>query len=215
MENLNKTRLSAMGHRTIILLMSTSALLVWTALAPGQRGMGDSKGIAQTGLKPPVSRISGKLQEIRTHPCEHTTGKAELGTHLIIKDGQGRELNIHLGPASALAETVKQLKAGRRLELLGFRTDRMPANHYVAKALILGSRFIELRDSDFRPYWACSNSNDKARPRYGRAYTRPDTVGAAYYRGRCSMRLGRGRRQGALGAGPMRRCRGRFGRRQQ
>ena len=46
-------------------------------------------------------RISGKLQEIKTHPCEKATGQAELGTHLILKDKNGREFNIHLGPAPA------------------------------------------------------------------------------------------------------------------
>ena len=185
--------------------------LMWAASASGQRGMGNNRGIAQLRLKPHVVRISGNLQEITTHPCEHTTGKAELGTHLILEDRQGRELNIHLGPASALAETVKRLTVGRKLDLLGFRTDQMLPNQYVAKTLILGSRLIKLRDSELRPYWSGSKSNYEARPRYGLAYGRRGAVDATNRGGRCSLRLWRGRRQHPLIVGPLRRCRIRSG----
>jgi len=138
----------------IAILLSILTMLTWTATAPGQLGMGDSKGIAQQRLKPRLVRITGKLQQIQTHPCENTTGKAELGTHLILKDKQGQELNIHLGPASEVAETVKRLTIGTRLDLLGFHTDKMLPNHYVAKTLILPNHIIQLRSSDLRPYWS-------------------------------------------------------------
>jgi hypothetical protein len=156
MKNLDKTRLCAIGCDGINVLVTALVVLIWVAAAPGQRGMGDDKGIAQQRLKPRLVLISGKLQEIKTHPCENTTGKADLGTHLILRDKQGRELNIHLGPAPELSETVKQLTVGRKLDLLGFRTDKMPPNQYVAQTLILGSRIIQLRDSDLRPYWSGS-----------------------------------------------------------
>lgn len=156
MKNLDKTRLHAIGRGGINVLVTALVVLIWVAAAPGQRGMGDGKGVAQQRLKPRLVLISGKLQEIKTHPCEKTTGKAELGTHLILKDKHGQELNIHLGPAPELSETVKRLTVGRKLDLLGFRTDKMPPNQYVAQTLILGSHIIQLRDSDLRPYWAGS-----------------------------------------------------------
>ena len=154
MKDLDKTRLCAIGRGGINVLVTALVVLIWAAAAPGQRGMGDAKGIAQQRLKPHLILISGKLQVIKTHPCENTTGKADLGTHLILRDKQGRELNIHLGPAPELSETVKQLTVGRKLDLLGFRTNKMLPNNYVAQTLILGSHIVQLRDSDLRPYWA-------------------------------------------------------------
>lgn len=154
MKNLEKTGLCAIGRHGIIVFVSTLIVLIWAATAPGQLGIGDSKGVVQQRLKPPLVRISGKLQQIRTHPCENTTGKAELGTHLILKDKHGQELNIHLGPAPAVSEAVKRLKVGAKLDLVGFRTEKMPPNHYVAKTLILANHVIQLRGSDLRPYWS-------------------------------------------------------------
>ena len=129
-------------------------MLIWTATAPGQLGIGDNKGIVQQRLKPRLVHLSGKLQQISTHPCENTTGKAELGTHLVLKDKNGQELNIHLGPASEVSKIVKRLSVGNEFELIGFRTDKMPLNHYVAKTLILPSHIIHLRDSALRPFWS-------------------------------------------------------------
>jgi len=161
MKNLKDTRLRAVRRHDMILLVSILFILIWTAIAPGQLGMGDSKGIAQQRLKPRLIHISGKLQEIKTHPCENTTGKAELGTHLILKDMHDQELNIHLGPAPSVSETVKRLTIGTKLDLLGFRTEKMPPNHYVAKTLILANHIVQLRGSDLRPYWSNNRLNEK------------------------------------------------------
>ena len=162
MKNPEKTECLTIGRGSIMLATALIAL-IWATVAPGQRGMGDSKGVAQQGLKPRLVRISGKLQEIKTHPCESTTGEAELGTHLILKDKSGHELNIHLGPAPVLSEVVKQLTVGESLDLMGFRTDKMLSNHYVATTLILANRFIQLRDSDLLPYWSRGRLGDQAR----------------------------------------------------
>jgi hypothetical protein len=154
MKNLKETRFKAGQRRDMIILVSSLFVLAWTSAAPGQMGMGDSKGIARQRLKPHLVRLSGKLHQISTHPCENTTGKAEFGTHLIIKDKNGRELNIHLGPASDVSEIVKRLTVGNEFELIGFRTDKMSLNHYVAKTLILPNHIIHLRDSTLSPFWS-------------------------------------------------------------
>jgi len=161
MKNLQKTGFRAIGRSSIV-LAATLIVLTWATVAPAQRGMGDSRGIAQQTLKPSLVRISGWLEEIKTHPCDNTTGQAELGTHLILKDKSGQELNIHLGPAPAMSEVVKQLTVGKNLDLLGFRTDKMPSNHYAATTLILANRTIQLRDSNLRPYWSRSRLGDQA-----------------------------------------------------
>jgi len=208
MKNLQKTGFRAIGRGSIV-LVTASIVLIWSTVTTGQRGMGDSKGVAQQRLKPSLVRISGKLEEIKTHPCESTTGEAELGTHLILKDKHGQELNIHLGPAPVLSEVVKQLTVGKSLDLIGFRTDKMPSNHYAATTLILANRLIQLRGSDLRPYWSRGRLGDPARApsttttagqrttrRMGCLYHRP---GSWQYR--CSRGLPRSR--------PRCRCRGR------
>ncbi|MCP4610853.1 MAG: hypothetical protein GY845_19260 [Planctomycetes bacterium] len=156
MKNLNRTKLYTVGRKGIVVFLSTLLLLMWSFAAQAQRGVGDGEGVAQQMLKPPLVHISGKLKEIKSHPCENSTGKADLGTHLILKNKQGRELNIHLGPTPELSETVKRLNIGSKIELIGFRTDKMTLNQYVAKILIFGGNVIQLRDSGLRPYWAGS-----------------------------------------------------------
>jgi hypothetical protein len=162
MKNQEKTECLTIGRGSIV-LVTVLIVLTWATVTPGQRGMGDSKGVAQQRLKPSIVRISGRLEENKTHPCESTTGEAELGTHLILKDKHGKELNIHLGPAPVLSEVVKQLTVGKNLDLLGFRTDKMPSNNYAATTLILANRVIQLRDSDLRPYWSRSRPGGQAR----------------------------------------------------
>jgi hypothetical protein len=185
MKNLKGTRLWAARRHDMILLMSILFVLTWTAIAPGQLGMGDSKGIAQQRLKPRLIRISGRLQEIKTHPCENTTGKAELGTHLILKDKHGQELNIHLGPTSELSETIKWLTVGMKIDLFGFRTEKMSPNHYVAKTLILANHVIQLRDSDLRPYWSNNRLSEKNTSSFmattGKRITSETTGSLCYY----------------------------------
>ena len=156
MKNPDKTMLNTVERKSMIVLLGTLLVLIWSSAAPGQRGIGDSDGIARQMLKPCLVRVSGKLQEIKTHPCENTTGNADLGTHLILNDNQGRGLNIHLGPTAVLSKIVERLKIGTKIEILGFRTEGMPPNQYVAKTLIFGNNSIQLRDSDLRPYWAGS-----------------------------------------------------------
>jgi hypothetical protein len=161
-KNLKETKHCTVKPPRVAGWLSVLIMLIWTATAPGQLGMGDRKGIVQQRLKPRLVRLSGTLQQIQTHPCESTTGKAELGTHLILEDKDGRELNIHLGPASEVSEIIKRLTLAAKLDLLGFRTDKMPSNHYVAKTLILPNHIIPLRDSDLRPCWSTNRLSEKA-----------------------------------------------------
>jgi len=156
MKKQDKTRINVVGRKGAGVFLGTLLVLIFSSAAPGQRGMGDSVGVAQQMLKPSLVHISGKLKEIKTHPCENTTGQADLGTHLILKDNEGQELNVHLGPTLVLSETVKRLNIGSKIEFIGFRTDNMPLNQYVAKILIFDGNVIQLRDSGLRPYWAGS-----------------------------------------------------------
>jgi hypothetical protein len=98
--------------------------------------------------------LSGKLKAIETGPCEMTTGRAYLGTHILLETPKGKELNIHLGPAPALDEIVDQLPEGKKVSVKCFRTERMPKDHYVAQSVAFGDTSLQIRDEDLRPFWA-------------------------------------------------------------
>jgi len=151
------------AYEVIVIVAAAVAALLCSTAAYAQKGMGDYTGIAREPIKPPITRLSGIVHEIRTHPCEHTTGKAEIGTHLILKSSQNQEFNIHIGPATAVADIVKQLSVGKEIEVFGFHTEKMPSDHYVARQLVLGGRSIDLRDASLRPFWATGSLHTQGR----------------------------------------------------
>ena len=135
---------------------------VWLGLFPptahAQRGAGEPAGIARQAVKPDVVSLTGKLVEIRTAPCEVTTGRSPYGTHLVMEVPDKGQLNVHLGPASAVADTVAKLPVGQGITVRAFRTDALKPDQYVAQALSFGSTSIELRDANLRPIWASGGS---------------------------------------------------------
>ena len=157
-----KNWFSELRASEIIVIAALAALLCSTAVY-AQKGMGDYTGIAREPIKPPITRLSGIVLEIRTHPCENTTGKADIGTHLILKSSQNQEFNIHIGPAKAVADIVRQLSVGKKIEVFGFHTEKMPSDHYVAKQLVFGGRSIDLRDASLRPFWATGSLHTQGR----------------------------------------------------
>jgi hypothetical protein len=159
--------LAALGSVTIVLL----GLAV--PMAHAQRGVGDPSGVASQPVKPEVVSLSGTLVEIKTAPCESTTGRSPVGTHLILETAQKEQLNIHLGPADAVADTVAKLSAGQAIAVKVFRTEKMKANHYVAQSLTFGETTVTLRDAGLRPVWAGGNSGPR-RPGRGPAWGRGD-----------------------------------------
>jgi intracellular sulfur oxidation DsrE/DsrF family protein len=136
--------------------------LVSVVAAYGQRGVGDHTGVARQASKPELVTVNGKVEGVKTGPCEMTTGGAKIGTHLLLKTTQGAELNIHLGPADAVESMVKGLSQGTRVTVLGFRTKGLPEGQYVAQSLKYGDTTIRLRDEQLRPVWAGA---DRSRPR--------------------------------------------------
>ena len=204
MLSIKKNRFSILQPYDIILTCSVLVAVFFASTAYAQKGMGDYEGVARGQVKTAVVHLSGTVQQIETHPCESATGPAELGTHLILKDAQKQELNIHVGPAAEVADIVRQLRTGNRIDVLAFRTAKMPADQYVAKTLILDDRVIRLRDCMLRPYWsrgsllASGYSVDQLPPRpqdgrgrgydFGRWSYRRDCPRRFYRSGRCFRR---------------------------
>lgn len=137
------------------LLVVTAVLLTVAApRAHAQKGVGDPTGVARQPVKPEIVSLSGTLVEVKTGPCEATTGRAINGTHLILKTDQKEKLNVHLGPAAVMADTVAKLSDGQQIAVKAFRTEKMKDNHYVALSLTFGETTVDLRDEGFRPAWA-------------------------------------------------------------
>ena len=116
--------------------------------------MGEPTGVARQAVKPPIETMSGTIKDIKTDPCERTTGRSLEGVHLIVQEADGKTINLHLGPAAALEDVLDQLSAGQQIAFEAFRTDAMPQDAYVAKSLKIGDTAFELRDENLRPKWA-------------------------------------------------------------
>ncbi len=124
------------------------------SMAHAQKGMGDPVGVVRQGLEPVLTSLSGVVQSVETHPCEKTTGRAVAGTHIIFQGSDGQEYNLHLGPADAVAALAERLEPGARIDVVAFRTARMPDNHYAVTTLTHEGEAVELRDAGLRPAWS-------------------------------------------------------------
>lgn len=139
-----------------MLSVSAATLLTLGASLPayGQRGVGEQVGMARQAVRPPVVTVEGKLVSVETGPCEKTTGFAGIGTHLMLEGENGQAVNLHLGPAAAVASYVEGLETGETIVAAAFRTDKMAADHYVAVKVTAGDHSLTLRDETLRPFWA-------------------------------------------------------------
>jgi hypothetical protein len=183
-----------------------------------QRGVGGDEGVARMRVRPEVVTLEGEIVAINIGPCERTTGRARVGVHLLVERTSAVEKdaseaapapteaalepwNIHISPQSAVYEMLAKFPLGTQVTVVAFRTDKMPANHYVAKKVASDEATVTLRDETLRPAWAGSGvpglDNRPMRatgPRYGR--------GAGDGRGReYGQSRGRGR-DFERGAGP-------------
>jgi hypothetical protein len=139
--------------RCSIAIVGMILVPIWVSGALAQRGAGERPGIARQADKPKVQNVAGSLKEVKTGPCEHTTGRSPVGTHLIL-EGKETTFNLHLGPESEVKDVVERTKIGEPVEATAFRTGRLADEHYVAVTVKLGGEEIRLRDDSLRPRWA-------------------------------------------------------------
>ncbi|MBN1912234.1 MAG: hypothetical protein JW818_21115 [Pirellulales bacterium] len=158
--------------------------------AYAQRGMGDPIGMAQRQVLPKLVSLSGKLAAIQTQPCKGGTGFGVVGTHIVLKTDEGKELMVDLGWAKAVEPIVKQLSVGKKINVIAFRTDKMPKGRYVAKSLSFDEKTEKLRDENLRPFWAGRVLNWN-----GSEKNSVNPIGPGPGRGR-GWRRGRGRGRG-------------------
>ena len=129
-------------------------VMLTTGVSYGQRGMGDSDGVARQAVRPEIVSIAGTVREVISEPCQWTTGRFPVGTHVLVDVGED-EINVHLGPSGVVSTIAERLEVGMPISVEGFRTPKMPANHLVAQRLIVADEDpIVLRDAQLRPFWA-------------------------------------------------------------
>lgn len=145
-----------MSIQTLLRPALVAVLLVLTMAAPveAQRGIGDPFGMANRADKPSISAHSGTILSVRTGPCESTTGRSYIGTHLIVRLDSGSTINLHLGPTSDISAMISALDRGTYIAFDAFRTDEMADDALVATTIRHGSDVIVLRDETLRPVWA-------------------------------------------------------------
>lgn len=95
---------------------------------------------------------------------------------MILQTASEELLNVHLGPAAAVADTVNRLAEGQKISVKAFRTESMSDNHYVAQSLTFGDTTVRFRDTALRPVWAGGN--------IGPWWTTPRQLGPGRGRGR-------------------------------
>jgi len=151
-----------MKARVLVAIAAWGALTA-TSVAWGQRGMGDSEEIVRQGQAPPVEELAGTLEKLEVAACQASTGRGQVGVHLLLRTENGELLNVHVGPARRLAALQEKLPVGKDVVVAAFRTEKMPGGHYVAREVRYGDEVIVLRGKNPRPLWAGPADADSAR----------------------------------------------------
>ncbi len=142
----------------LFVLGSGLATDVWA-----QKGMGQTEGLARQGVRPEMVTFSGVVNEIKQGPCETTTGKSVVGTHLLLKTEKGAIREIHLGPKADVDPLIANIAVGNPLTVTGFRTEKLPESAWVAQTLTAGEEVIRMRNDDMRPVWAAGPGQGRGR----------------------------------------------------
>ncbi|MEM9648381.1 MAG: hypothetical protein AAF969_07860 [Bacteroidota bacterium] len=134
----------------------TLTLLVFAGLVcHAQKGTGERQGLANDGQFPELIEINGVVSAIKIGPCELSTRKFSSGTHLMISSND-MTYNVHLGPSAQVKNFVAQSK-NRTIQTIVFRTNKLPADHYIAQKIVLDENELVLRDGYLKPFWADRN----------------------------------------------------------
>ncbi len=140
---------------TKLAIFAAGLLVLTVSAADAQKGQGSQTGMGQYIVKPMTAELSGELVNIKTGPCEYTTGHAITGTHLFIRDNiNDRVINIHLGDADAVKSYVSELIIGHQVAVRAFTTDLLEIDNYIAIEVESDHKILTLRDDNLRPVWS-------------------------------------------------------------
>ena len=147
-------------------ILITGLLSFITIMSFGQKGTGNTMGIARNSADYEQMEVSGTIEKIVTEDCENTTGRYANGTHMIVntKNRDAETVNVHLGPSAQVAGMIKDLKKGESIRIDAFQTRDLDDNHYIAKSFITSEgKTIELRNDFLQPFWARSKEGSGRR----------------------------------------------------
>ena len=168
-----------MSTRKWVGIVVLTVLMTTVAKTWGQRGMGDNEGVVRQAIETQRITIEGTVKEVITETCEKTTGPFTMGMHLLLTTGEEKQYNVHLGPAVLVKDLVGPLEAGQSITVQAFRTETMPAKHFVAIALTFDGMTVRLRNENLRSVWAGPQGRFSGRyvvgpecPRRNQAYGR-------------------------------------------
>ena len=143
-----------MSMKKLVVMVALAVLMTTGTATWGQRGVGDNEGVVRQAIETQRTAIEGTVKEIIIETCENTTGPFGIGMHLLLTTGEKKRYNVHLGPAVLIKDLVKPLEAGQSVTVQAYRTQKMPAENFVAITLKFDGKTIRLRDENLRPTWA-------------------------------------------------------------
>ncbi|MGW9686375.1 hypothetical protein [Flagellimonas sp. 2504JD1-5] len=141
--------------KSVLLICSISIITT----VHSQKGMGELEGVSRNGSKYELVTLKGTVTEIKKESCKYTTGKSLSGTHLIMNSND-TILNIHLGPTNKVHNFVIDSK-GDQIQIVAFRTKKLPKGHFIAKELDYNNSHLELRDKNLKPFWATNRGRKR------------------------------------------------------
>ena len=129
-------------------------MIFLAAVAPpmgfAQRGMGRRARVPKYNPSTEVT-VKGTVDEVR----KVTGPMGWAGTHLTLKT-ENETLDVHLGPASFLAEKKFKFAKGDQIEVTGSKIRYAGADALLAREVKKGDEILTLRNAQGIPQWSRS-----------------------------------------------------------
>jgi DNA/RNA endonuclease YhcR with UshA esterase domain len=133
-----------------ILLTMMFLAAVATPIGFAQRGMGQRTRVPKYNSSTEVT-VKGTVGEVK----EVTGPMGWAGTHLMLKT-QNETQDVHLGPASFLAEKKFKFTKGDQIEVTGSKIKYEGADALLAREVKKGDETLTLRNAQGIPQWSRS-----------------------------------------------------------
>ena len=137
---------------TLKMLVLVSMLVAITGYA--QNGIGERNGVVEEAIPIALIEMNGTIEKVNEGPCTYTVGNAVNGIHLTVLTENQEMVNVHLGPTWAISVWVDGMEHGTHVDLVVFRTEKLPIGHYIAKELEWDGQRAQFRDGYLKPFWA-------------------------------------------------------------
>jgi hypothetical protein len=96
--------------------------------------------------------LRGTIEEVR-EVADATRGRSATGLHLVVKT-EKETIEVHLGPATFIAEQKMSLNQGDAVEIVGSRVKLAAGDAVIAREIRKGTQTVTLRDDKGIPKWS-------------------------------------------------------------